>query len=216
MTKEIAKVDQNYSNLYTKVDIIVDAVTKLVNYHTSLNSKEFIHLQSFLPKVKEMILKLTIPPTSIVSQESISLLLSSLESRMKVDIGPLINLVNLIPTAAPLVSIWVQGGDKGVGASKNSEQGKVVGKVSSTQIPNTFPVSATTTSTNITSKPLTKGVLIGSSVAGSSSKVQPSEEELKKGKGTLIESTVEEKKLALEQEMEKPKENSKHTSTKTG
>lgn len=80
MMKEIAKADQNYYNLHTKVDIITDAVTKLVEYHTSLNSKEFVHLQSVLAEVKEMISKLAIPPTSTISQESISLLFSSLES----------------------------------------------------------------------------------------------------------------------------------------
>lgn len=39
MVQEVAKVDQNYSSLPTKVDIVADSVTKLVVYHTSVNSK---------------------------------------------------------------------------------------------------------------------------------------------------------------------------------
>lgn len=38
------KVDKNYSKLHTNVDIFANAVTKLIEYHTSLNSKEFVHL----------------------------------------------------------------------------------------------------------------------------------------------------------------------------
>ncbi|CAI9281849.1 unnamed protein product [Lactuca saligna] len=110
--KEVAKVDQNYSSIHTKVDIVVDAFTKLAEYHTSLNSKEFVHLQGVLAEVKEMISKLAIPPTSTVSQESISQLFS--ESQLKAGLDPLLQLVNLMPMAAPPVSTGVQGGDKGV------------------------------------------------------------------------------------------------------
>lgn len=55
MVQEVVKVDQNYSNLHNKVDIVSDAVMRLVDYHTSLNSKEFVYLQGVLAEVKEMI-----------------------------------------------------------------------------------------------------------------------------------------------------------------
>lgn len=202
MMQEVTKVDHNYYILHTKVYIVVDVVTKIVEYHTTINSKEFVHLQGVLADVKAMISKLPIPPTSTISQESISKMFSSLESRLKADLDPLLQLVNLIPRAAPPISIGVQGGDKGVGASKNLDHGEVVGKMSSTQIPTIFLVSTRTTSTTMTSKPLTKGIVNKSSTGGSSSKLPPSTEELKKiGKGILIEPTTKEKKLALEKEM---------------
>ncbi|CAI9271777.1 unnamed protein product [Lactuca saligna] len=198
MMQEVAKVHQNYSILHNKVDIVADAVTKLDEYHTSMNSKEFVHLQGLLEKVKEKISKLEIPPSSTVSQESISQMLSSLETRLKADFDRLLKYINLMPTVAPPVSTGVQGGENGVGASNDTKQGKVVGRVIRKQIPTTILVSTTVTSTTITSKPL-KGIVIGSSTGGSSSKPLPSTEELKgKGKGVLIEPTSEEKNLSLE------------------
>lgn len=51
---------------------------------------------------------------------------------------------------------------------------------------------------------MTKGIVVGSNVEGSSSKQPQSTEEMKgKGKGITIEPTAEEKKMALEVEMEK-------------
>ena len=82
---------------------------------------------------------------------------SSLESNLKVELAPLLKLVNLMPTDALPVKPVVQGGDNGVGSSKDPTQGKVVGQVIKTQIPTSPYVSMTTTSTMVTSKPLTKG-----------------------------------------------------------
>lgn len=76
-----------------------------------------------------MISKIYVPPSSIISHEPISQLFTLLEYRIKANLGPLINLVNLMPTATPYVSTGVQVGEKGVGASKNVEQVEVVGKV---------------------------------------------------------------------------------------
>ncbi|CAI9300406.1 unnamed protein product [Lactuca saligna] len=199
-----AMMDQMDKNNELRVDIVVDAVKRLVEYHTSLNSKEFVHLQGLLAEVKEMISKLAIPSSLTVSQESILQMFSSLENRLKADLDLVFQFINLIPMATPPVSIRVQGGEKSVGASKNFDQDKVIGKVSSIQIFTLFPVSTTTTSTTMTLKPLHKGVVIISSTCGSISKPPPSIEELKrKGKGILTEPTIEDEKLALEQEMEK-------------
>lgn len=105
---------------------------ELVEYHTSLHTKEFVHIQGLLDEVKELISKIAIPPSSLVSKYSISQMLSSLETRLKDDLVPLLKFVHLMPTTAPPVSTWVQVGEKGVGASKYSNQGKVVGRVIST------------------------------------------------------------------------------------
>ena len=77
MMKEVAKFDQNYSNLHTKVDIVAVAVTKLVELNTSLldkvdlkfesDSKEFVHMSGLLEDLKELILKLNVSPSSSVS-----------------------------------------------------------------------------------------------------------------------------------------------------
>ena len=71
----------------------------------------------------------------------------------------------------------VGGGSKfgtgGSASNKNEEYAMVVAKISSTQLPtsliNVFTISTSTTTT----KPITKGVVIGSAVGGSSSSRPP-------------------------------------------
>ena len=65
MSKEVAKLDQNYSTLQTKVDVIVDVVMKVVEYFNSLStkidskietdSKVFAKLDEILVSLKESI-----------------------------------------------------------------------------------------------------------------------------------------------------------------
>ncbi|CAI9298587.1 unnamed protein product [Lactuca saligna] len=214
MTKEIAKIDQNYSNIHTKVNIFVDAFKNIVELYTSLiikvdfksesNYKHFVKLEELLGNVKGLVSKLNVSPSYSVSQELLSKMYSSLESNLRFDLAPLMKFVNLMPTDATPVLIGVQGGEKGVGASKDSDQGKVVGKVISPQIPTSFPSSTSTISTTMTSKPLNKGVVIGSSIRGSSLKPPTSKEEMEgKGKGIKTDPTKEEKKIAFEKETEK-------------
>lgn len=124
MIYEVEKVDRNYSSLHTKVDIVVEVIMKLVEYHTSLlnivdvmsksDSKAFVHLQGLLEDLKELIFKLAIPPSSSVSLDSVSQMPSSLESHLKADLDPFLTFVKLLPTAAPHVSTGVKGGEKGV------------------------------------------------------------------------------------------------------
>lgn len=119
MTQEVAKVDQNYSSLHTKVDIVADVVTKIVKYHTSLlnkvdvkfesDSKEFVRFQALFGELKDLILKISIPPSSLFSQDLISQMHSSLETRLKDDLDPLLKFVNLMPKSTPPVSTGVQG-----------------------------------------------------------------------------------------------------------
>ncbi|CAI9290725.1 unnamed protein product [Lactuca saligna] len=209
MTHEVAKVDRNYSILHTKVDIVAEVMMKLVEYHTSLlnivdvmsesDSKTFVHLQGLLEDLKELIFKLAIPPCSSVSLDSISQMHSSLESYLKADLDRFLTFIKLMPKAAPPVSTGVQGGENGVSTSRDSDQGKVVGKVTTTQLPTSFLMSTMTSSTSITFKSLTKCIDIGSFICGTSSKPPPSSKETNgKWKGSNIEPIDEDKKIALE------------------
>ncbi|CAI9304188.1 unnamed protein product [Lactuca saligna] len=82
MSNEIAKLDQNYSTLHYKVDVIVDVVTKDVEFYNCLNievdsktaydSKVFAKLEEFLGSLKESLSKINVSPSSSVSMESLS------------------------------------------------------------------------------------------------------------------------------------------------
>ena len=122
---------------------------------------------------------------------------SSLETNLKTEIDPLLKLVNLLPTDDPPIKPVVQGGDKGVGSSKDPDQGKVVRKVISTKIPKSLPTSLSTTSTTMTSKPLTKGIVTGSTVGGSSSKPPPSKK-VKCDRGNGIKKEISEEEECRE------------------
>lgn len=139
MSKEVAKIKKNYATLHDKVDVIADAIKKLVEYYTSITtkldaktetySKVFAKMEEFLGGLKESISKIDTFHSSLVSQESTSKMISFLETNIKVELAPILKLVNLTPTDAPPVKQVAQGGNKGVGSSKDLNQGKVVGKV---------------------------------------------------------------------------------------
>lgn len=131
------------------MDIISEVVRKLVEIFTAFSkndSQVITKMEEFLTSLKESISKLDSSPTSSVSHEPLSKMFSSLESNFKAESAPLLKLVKLIPTDAPPVQIRVQGG-KGVGfgSSKETSDGKVVGKVMSTQTPTSLLTSMTTT-----------------------------------------------------------------------
>ncbi|CAI9279940.1 unnamed protein product [Lactuca saligna] len=119
MTKEVAKVDHNYSNLYTKVDIVTDVVKKTTEFSTTLitkvdfqseyGSNGFVKLEELLSNVKALISKINVSPSSLVSQEALSKMLSSLESKLRADLATLIKFVSLMPSDAPPIKTWVQG-----------------------------------------------------------------------------------------------------------
>ncbi|CAI9286228.1 unnamed protein product [Lactuca saligna] len=146
MSKEVAKIEHNHSILHDKIDVVVDAIKKLVEHYISFTSKFHVNI------------------------DVDSKMLSSLETNLKAELSPILKLENLMPTDAPPVKLMVQGGDKRVGSSNDLDQGKVLGKVISTQIPTSLPIPTSTTSTTVTLRPLTKGIVIGATVRGSSSK----------------------------------------------
>ncbi|CAI9260100.1 unnamed protein product [Lactuca saligna] len=105
-----------------KLDVVIEAIWKLVENFTSFSNKDLQVLtktDKFLARLKESISKLDSSPKSSISQESLSKIFSSLESNMKSELAHLLKIVNLMPTNAPHVKTRVQGGEKGVGSSKD-------------------------------------------------------------------------------------------------
>ncbi|CAI9282793.1 unnamed protein product [Lactuca saligna] len=153
-----------------KVDIVVDAVTKVVGLQNSLltkvkaksssDSPNFSKLKELLSSLKELILKLGYSPQPSVFLDFFSQNFSSLESNLKSELAPLMKLIHLMPTNAPFVRTRMQWGEKGVGTGvskcfdtsslKDSTKGKVFGKVISIKIPTSLPTSMTTSSTTMT------------------------------------------------------------------
>lgn len=103
IAKEVEKVDKNYDVLHSKVDVIADAIAKLVdfntNYSTKLEAKSvkdsyvFAKLEEFLSSIKETILKVDLSNQSSISQESISQLVSTIEINTKAELAPILELV---------------------------------------------------------------------------------------------------------------------------
>lgn len=82
MAKEVVKLDHNYSNLNTKVNIVVDTVTKDVELHSSLLTKIeakstfvsqiFAKLEELLGSLNELLTKLGSSLLSSISQDFFS------------------------------------------------------------------------------------------------------------------------------------------------
>ncbi|CAI9260552.1 unnamed protein product [Lactuca saligna] len=99
MSKAVVKIEQNYLRLHSKVDVLVDAIKKPVEYHTlfstkveaktETNSKVFEKLEEFLGSLTESLSKLVLSQQSTISQDSILKMISSLESNLKEDLSPL-------------------------------------------------------------------------------------------------------------------------------
>lgn len=75
----------------------------------------FDKLEDFLGSLKESLSKLDLSTQTVVSPDSISKMISSLESNLKAELAPLLKLVTLMPRISPSVKQVVQGGDKGLG-----------------------------------------------------------------------------------------------------
>ncbi|CAH1447373.1 unnamed protein product [Lactuca virosa] len=77
ITKEVAKLEQAYSTLHGKVDVISDVVAKLVEYNTSYStkldakteqdSKVFENMEEFMSSLKESLSKLHLSQQYYVS-----------------------------------------------------------------------------------------------------------------------------------------------------
>ncbi|CAI9277412.1 unnamed protein product [Lactuca saligna] len=109
-------VDAGSRNNVTRIE--VDVMLKAQELRLKAMMDQMNKSNELQAEVEEMILKPGIPPSLIVSQDSISQMISSSETCLKDVFDPLLNFINLMPTSALLVSTGVQGGEKGVGASK--------------------------------------------------------------------------------------------------
>lgn len=119
MAKEVADLTHNYSSLHTKVDINVDAVTKVIEWYISLapkiKKKAEVDVQSFkkldklLGDLKDLVSKSGSSSSSLLTLEFLTHKFRLLESTIHNELAPLAKLVKLMPTDAPPVHTRVQG-----------------------------------------------------------------------------------------------------------
>lgn len=135
MAKEFERMENNYTVLHNKFDFVLDAIAKLVEFNTSYSTKleakskqdsmVFAKLEEFLSSIQESISKVDLSTQSIVSQESISQLISKIETNIKTELAPILELVLHLPINTPRAMQLSQRGDKGCGgvrSSKDSEK----------------------------------------------------------------------------------------------
>lgn len=113
MAKEIVALDHNYSSLYTMVDIIVDAVTKVfmwynflltkVDKNVEVDAQSFGKIEELLGNLKELISKFGSLASSLLTPEFLTHKFRLLESTFHNELDPLVKFVNLMPTDAPPV-----------------------------------------------------------------------------------------------------------------
>ncbi|CAI9262773.1 unnamed protein product [Lactuca saligna] len=185
VTNEIATVDKNSSTLHNKVDVIVDAVAKAVELYSSLVLKfdnkarmdvtSFGNVDRLLQELKDLMSKYYSSKTSIVSPEFFNENFRMLESSIHNELAPHAMFANFMPTTDLPVSTGMQGGERrifGIRSGYKGEGGygsvngdaKVVGKVLTKQIPTSLPKTSIITSSTITTRPITKGIVIGTAV----------------------------------------------------
>lgn len=177
--------------------------------------KSFSNITQLLGELKEMVSKSG--SSSLITPEFLTQKFCLFETTLQKELAPLSQLISLLPTNAPPVVTWVQGGErrpvsKGEGASgRTKEEVKVVGKVFASHVPTskptpTFakadPVIAIVTTTRL----VTKGIVIGTTGEGSSSKPILTTTNQDREKGIVVEKSKEERKIEVEVEMEKQRQ----------
>ncbi|CAI9295020.1 unnamed protein product [Lactuca saligna] len=184
MSKEVQKMEKNYTLLHKKVDVIMIAITKSIEFNTEyLNKLEaksekdsqiFENMEESLSSIKESILKVDILNQSKFSQDSISKLISTFETNIKSELDPILELV------------------------------------SSTQIPTSLPILLTMNSTiTTTTRAMEKGISINEGAGGSSSSSVPptsNDNPSNKGKAIYVVPSEEEKKNQQDLEIEKQRQ----------
>lgn len=153
-------------------------------------------MEEFLSSIKESHSKVDLLNQSSISQEHLSQMILNIESNIKSELAPILELVlHLLTNATQAVQVS-QGGEKGiwgVGSLKDSdkEKGVVIRKVSPTQILTSLPWYLTKTST--TTSALTKGISINEGARGSSlipNKSTLNVDPYDKGKSITVEQSV--------------------------
>ncbi|CAI9298986.1 unnamed protein product [Lactuca saligna] len=140
VAKGINELNITYSSLLSKVDIIVEALTKVVQWYQSLlpkfDGKATVGLNNcgkidtLLRELNELISKYS--SFSLLTPEFLTQKFCVFETTIQQDLAPLSHLISLLLTNTPHVVIGVHGGErrlfgKGEGAhGKTDEEVKVV------------------------------------------------------------------------------------------
>ncbi|CAI9290566.1 unnamed protein product [Lactuca saligna] len=103
MAKEAEKIGKSYSILYGKVDVVVNAIAKLVAYNTGYStkrdvktetdSKVFAKLREFSSSIKESISKVGLLNQYSVIDETITQMIFSIEANLKKELAPIFELI---------------------------------------------------------------------------------------------------------------------------
>ncbi|CAI9285071.1 unnamed protein product [Lactuca saligna] len=186
MTKEVTVVQKDYASLHQKFDIIANVVTKFVPLYEAMTpqlsnlstqeTKNLTELSSQLTELKGLIMKSR--SSSFITPKFFSQKFTHFEAILQKQLAHLSKISTLLPMDAPPVFTGVQGGERKVGSAKAGgealhEDAKVVGKVYSSKLSTTKPVitsAGPVTSTIVTfvpiPRPISKGIMIGSSTGG--------------------------------------------------
>ncbi|KAL7609165.1 hypothetical protein Lser_V15G10960 [Lactuca serriola] len=165
--------------------------------HKAATTEKFDQLIKLVTELKTAVSHSSSP--QILTPEFLSLKINTLEQAIQKSLAPLTNFTSLLPKSAPPVYTGVQGGEK---SRSKEEEAKTVGKVISTQLVATLPIPMKLiSSTTITTKTVSKGIVIGGNEGGSSSKSQ--KDVVGRGKGILYEKSKDELKADAEAEMER-------------
>lgn len=162
----VKKLDNYCVSVNKKVDLVAITTTRLIedltafnkNYYDDLNvktekdEKVFEKIDKFLFDYKKSLSKVDLLSQSSISQDSISEIVSSIESSSTTELAPVINLVLRLPMNAPRFVHVSQGGERGVCSSKGSSDDTcvVVGKLFSTKTPITIPMKPISSIESIT------------------------------------------------------------------
>ncbi|CAI9300099.1 unnamed protein product [Lactuca saligna] len=123
MAKEISALDNNYSSLHKKVDIIADTITKVLEWYNSLLSnvekmaedevKSFGNIDKVLTELKGLVLKSGFVSSLLISPKLLSEKFKLLELTIQKELAQLTKLINLMPTSALPVHTGVKAEEKG-------------------------------------------------------------------------------------------------------
>ncbi|CAI9297224.1 unnamed protein product [Lactuca saligna] len=107
LSKEVQKVEQKYTLLHSKVDVIATDITNLVEFKTEYtdklevklekDSQVFENMEQFLSGFKESNSKVEPSNQSTICQAPISQIILNIESNIKSDLAPILNLVLHLP-----------------------------------------------------------------------------------------------------------------------
>lgn len=111
ISKEVMMMEENYNLLHGKVDVIVSAITRQVEFNNEYtkqfearseeDKKMFEKMEEFLSGIKETLSKFDLLNQWIISQESLSQMVSNIESNIKTEVAAIRSLVFRLPTNAP-------------------------------------------------------------------------------------------------------------------